>query len=240
VQKRGGDVVFHVQAPLVPLLHESGLEPAPIGAPVRPPADLQAPLMSLPRIFGTTLESIPAQVPYLTAKAELVDAWREKLRPLGGFKIGVHWHGSQIAIGDMRVIPLAEFEPLARVPGVTLVSLQKMEGLDQIAAVADRFKVVDFRNELDEAHGALMDSAAIIKNLDLVVTNDTVTAHLAGGLAMPVWVALLYSAEWRWLAAREDSPWYPTMRLFRQTRLDDWNGVFTRMATKLAALVGRR
>jgi hypothetical protein len=196
--------------------------------------------MSLPRVFGTTLESIPGGVPYLNAAAELVDLWREKLRPYRGFKIGIHWHGSQIAIGDLRVIPLAMFEALARVEGVTLVSLQKNEGLDQIGAVANRFRVVDFGDELDSAHGALMDTAAIMKNVDLVVTNDTVTAHLAGAMAVPVWVALIYSAEWRFLADRDDSPWYPTMRLFRQDRLDDWGGPFERMARELAGLVAQR
>jgi tetratricopeptide (TPR) repeat protein len=241
VRSRGGEVMLEVQPALVPLLTQSGYaDVVPTGAPLPKPCDVQAAMMSLPRILGTSLDSIPADVPYLSARSDLVEAWSRRLAPYPALKVGIHWHGSQIAIGDGRVVPLAQFESLAQIPGVTLISLQKKEGLDQLAAVADRFTVLDFSGELDEEHGALQDTAAIMKNLDLVVTNDTVTAHLAGALAVPVWVALPYSAEWRWLTVRDDSPWYPTMRLFRQMRLDDWSTVFQGMADKLAALAAAR
>jgi hypothetical protein len=117
--------------------------------------------------------------------------------------------------------------------GVRLFSLQKGPGAEQIGKVADRFAIMDLGRTLDEATGAFMDTAAIMKNLDLVVTSDTSIAHLAGALGVPVWVALPSTPNWRWLLQREDSPWYPTMRLFRQTARGDWDGVFARMAAAL-------
>ncbi|MGD9722730.1 MAG: tetratricopeptide repeat protein [Pirellulales bacterium] len=236
VQARGGEVALAVQPQLLPLLHTSGFQTA--ASVDRPPGDchVQAALMSLPRILGTRLDCIPADVPYLSADDALESLWRQRLAAHDGVKIGIHWHGSQVAIRDGRVIPLAEFAALARVPGTILVSLQKQEGVEQIAAVADRFEVLDFGDQLDGEHGALMDTAALMKTLDLVVTNDTVTAHVAGALSVPVWVALVFSAEWRWLADRDDSPWYPTMRLFRQARIGDWQSVLEPMAHQLAAL----
>ncbi len=241
VERRGGDVILAVQPQLFPLLKASAFGQLVAADQTElPNCEYQAATMSLPRIFCTALDSIPAEVPYLAADSELVGVWRHRLQPYPGFRIGIHWHGSEIAVRDGRVIPLQEFEALARVPGVTLVSLQKSEGHDQITAVAASFDVVEFGDELDEHHGVLMDSAAIMKNLDLVVTNDTVIAHLAGALGVPVWVALLYSAEWRWLTERDDSPWYPGMRLFRQPRVDDWRRTLSQMAEELRALVHRK
>ncbi len=151
-------------------------------------------------------------------------------------KIGIHWQGSKGWDTDRRSIALMEFEPLSRVPGVTLLSLQKNDGVEQLAALGSRFAVVDFGDRLD-ASGAFMDTAAIMKQLDVVVTCDTATAHVAGGLGVPVWLALTSSCEWRWMWGRQDSPWYPTMRLFRQTTPGDWAGVFERMAAELASLI---
>ena len=125
-------------------------------------------------------------------------------------------------------MPLAHFAPLARLPDVRLISLQKGFGSEQIG-VAD-FPLLDFAERLDTAAGPFMDTAAVISNLDLVVTSDTSMAHLAGALGAPVWVALQYGADWRFLRDREDSPWYPTMRLFRQTTLGHWPDVFERIA----------
>ncbi len=238
IRQRGGEVVLEVQAPLIPILEQSGFEHVvPIGEAITPPCDFQTTLLSLPRIFGTDLASIPATVPYLSADPQLADDWGTRLAELEGFKVGIHWHGSAVAIRQYRVIPLAEFEPVARIAGVTLVSLQKDSGHEQLAEFGGRFSVVDFGDELDGEHGPFMDTAAIMKNLDLVITTDTVTAHLAGALGVPVWVVLPLAGEWRWLTDREDSPWYPSMRLFRQQRLDDWSGAMARVADELTALV---
>ena len=123
---------------------------------------------------------------------------------------------------------LAHFAPLARLPGVRLISLQKGFGSEQVASVD--FPVLDLSGRLDEASGRFMDTAAVMCNLDLVVTSDTAMPHLAGALGVPVWVALPFSPDWRFLLEREDSPWYPSMRLFRQTAFGEWPAVFERIA----------
>jgi hypothetical protein len=129
-------------------------------------------------------------------------------------------------------VPLTQFAPLAAVPGVRLISLQKGAGSEQLAALGGLFPVVDLGDRLD-AGGPFLDTAALMKGLDLVVTCDTAVAHLAGALGVPVWVALALAPDWRWLLGRQDSPWYPTMRLFRQARRGEWGDVFARIAAAL-------
>jgi hypothetical protein len=202
--------------------------------------DVQAPFMSLPAILGTTLATIPADVPYLTADPELVARWRSRLESLPGFKIGIAWQGNAHHKWDRhRSIPLAKFAPLAEVPGVRLISLQKGPGTDQLKSFTKHYPVTDFGDELD-ASGAFTDTAALIRSLDLVITTDTALAHLAGALGAPVWLALSTVVDWRWLLDREDTPWYPTMRLFRQRTLGDWDFDFERMAVQLRRLVQQR
>jgi hypothetical protein len=128
------------------------------------------------------------------------------------------------------------FEPLGQVSGVRLISLQKGAGSEQLGEVRERFEVSEFP-QLDDQGGAFMDTAAVIENLDLVITSDSAVAHLAGALGRPVWLVLSAVGEWRWLLERSDSPWYPTMRLFRQSRLDQWDEVFQRMAEALREMV---
>lgn len=239
VRERGGRVQVVCQKTLLPLL--AGCDDierlAAQGDPL-PPFDVHAPLLSLPRIFGTTLETVPAGVPYLHADVRLVDRWHRELDELPGFRVGIAWQGSRSFYFDrLRSVPLAEFAPLAAVPGVTLISLQKGFGSEQMAALAERFAVIDLASRLDEASGPFVDTAAVMKSLDLVITSDTSIAHLAGALAVPVWVAIPFAPDWRWLLEREDSPWYPTMRLFRQTERGDWRSVFERIARALAARV---
>jgi hypothetical protein len=132
-----------------------------------------------------------------------------------------------------------QFAPLAAVPGVQLFSLQKGPGSEQLPMLAGQFAVSDLAGMLDLSEGAFLDTAAVMQNLDLVVTSDTAIAHLAGALGVPVWVALTFAPDWRWLVDREDSPWYPSMRLFRQRRLGAWSEVFGRMAAELATLPRR-
>jgi hypothetical protein len=200
-----------------------------------PPFDVHAPLLSLPQLFQTGLASIPAEVPYLRADPGLVEHWEHELTQWPGLRIGIAWQGNPRSADDpSRSLPLACFEPLARVPGVRLISLQKGPGCEQIDRLAGRFPVTDLSPRLDEASGPFRDTVAVMKNLDLVVTSDTVIAHLAGALAVPVWVALPFVPEWRWLLDREDSPWYPTMRLFRQTKQGNWREVFEGIAYELS------
>ncbi len=237
----GGTVLFEAPAALAPLLKASGFTGVIAGGSPLPQFDVHAPLMSLPGLFGTTLESIPADVPYLAAEPRLLKNWRGRLRGVPGFKVGIVWQGNAAYMFDhFRSIPLGEFAPLAEVPAVQLISLQKNAGVEQLAALEGQFTVVDLGSTLDGDAGAFMDTAAVMCSLDLVVTSDTAAAHLAGGLGVPVWVALSSSPEWRWMSDRPDSPWYPTMRLFRQPRQGDWQSVFESMKTQLATLAAAR
>src|SRR5262249_46611746 len=149
-------------------------------------------------------------------------------------RIGIAWQGNRYHKWDRhRSIPLVQFAPLARLPGVELVSLQKGYGSEQVAALAGRFHVTEPAGDGSATPEAFLDTAAIMKRLDVVITVDTAIAHLAGGLGVPVWVALSTITDWRWLQKRDDSPWYPTMRLFRQSQLGDWAPVFERMAAQV-------
>jgi tetratricopeptide (TPR) repeat protein len=207
-----------------------------------PAFDCYAPLLSLPGLLGTTRDSIPANVPYLSADPGLVQHWRRELAPVRGLKVGIAWQGNPKYKADrLRSIPLAQFEALARVPGVQLISLQKGPGTEQLAAVADRFRIIDLGSRLDELTGPFQDTAAVVRNLDLIVAPDTALTHLAGGLGAPVWAALAFAPHWVWCRDSTDSPWYPATRLFRQTKWGDWDSVFARMAEELRKLAaGRR
>ncbi len=236
----GGRVVVEIPAALHPLLHESGIQDLIARGAALPAFDLHAPLLSLPGILGRHLEDIPDRVPYLTARPSLIENWRGVVRGTPGLKVGIAWQGSATYGGDrFRSIPLTQFKPLAQA-SVELISLQKGPGSEQLAAIAGSFSVRDFGDDLDTAHGPFMDTAAIIGNLDLVVTSDTAVAHLAGALAVPTWVALPLAADWRWMRDRDDTPWYPHMRLFRQSHFDDWPPVFHRMAEELQAAAASR
>jgi tetratricopeptide (TPR) repeat protein len=232
VRQLGITVCFECQPALTNLLAGiAGVDQiVAAGAPL-PHFDVQAPLLSLPGIFGTTVSTIPAPVPYLRADSERREWWRKELEPLGGFKIGIAWQGNPEVKGDCyRSFPLTCFEALARVEGARLVSLQKGPGTVQLSA--QTFPILDLSDRLDR-EAAFIDTAAVMMNLDLVVTVDSALAHVAGALGVPVWVPLSLAPDWRWLLERTDSPWYPTMRLFRQDRLGDWESVFAEMATAL-------
>ena len=191
----------------------------------------------MPRLFKTSLESIPAGSPYIFADEALVEDWKNRLTEPTGLMVGISWQGSTTYFGDQfRSIPLQQFGVIARIPDVNLISLQKGDGLEQLETLEDPFDVLDFGDTLDRQAGPFMDSAALMLNLDLVITSDTAIAHVAGALGVPVWLALRVTPDWRWLLDREDSPWYPTMRLFRQTELGDWDSVFQRMATAVRRL----
>jgi tetratricopeptide (TPR) repeat protein len=240
VKARGGRVLLECHPALAPLLSSCpGLDgTVPEGGPL-PDFDVQAPLMSLPALLGTTLATVPAEVPYLSPPAPLAERWRERLGAVKAFRVGVAWQGNRHHPWDRRrSFALAQLRPLARVEGVRLVSLQKGPGAAQLSGCD--FPVMDLAAELDEQSGAFLDTAAVMKSLDLVVTADTAVGHLAGALAVPVWVALARVADWRWLLDRQDSPWYPTMRLFRQQETGDWGAVFWRMAAELGRLVAAR
>ena len=180
--------------------------------------------------------AIPAGVPYIHADPGLVEKWRSEFDRRAGnrspFRVAIAWQGSSAYRMDhFRSMPLSFFAPLAKIRGVELISIQKGPGSEQIKQVD--FPVIDLGDELDSASGAFMDTAAIMTVVDLVITSDTVIPHLAGALGVPVWMATPFIPDWRWLLDREDSPWYPTLRLFRQTEIGVWDNVFQRLAAAL-------
>ena len=239
LKARGASVVFESQERLLKILaRTTGLDAIFAHGQEPPPHDFYAPLLSVPGMIGTGLDSIPADVPYVHPDPALVDYWRRELAAYPEFKVGINWQGNKDYAGDFhRSMALTHFAALARVPGVRLFSLQKNAGTEQLKALDGAFPVVDLGPRLDEANGPFMDTAAVMKNLDLFITSDTAVVHLAGAMGVPVWVALSAAPGWQWMAGREDSPWYPTMRLFRQPRLGEWTSVFERIAAELVRVV---
>ena len=197
--------------------------------------DAQIAISSLPRAFGTRLDSVPSQPPYLFAEPDRVARWAERIGP-HGFRIGCVWQGNANPEADIaRSFALKELAPLAAVAGVRLISLQKGFGEEQLWRSPPDFAVERLSADFDASQHAFLDAAAAMASLDLVVTCDTSIAHLAGALGRPVWVAHKRDAEWRWLRGRDDSPWYPTLRLFRQKAEGVWAPVFAAMAKALTA-----
>jgi ADP-heptose:LPS heptosyltransferase len=201
--------------------------------------DLYCPLLSLPGLLGIDESNIPKTVPYLFSEPHRAARWRPRVEALPGFKVGICWQGNPAHGGDrFRSIPLEQFAALAEVPGVTLVSLQKGHGVEQIEASCDRIALQVF-DDMDR-QSVFLDTAAVMEHLDLVITVDTSIAHLAGAMGRPVWVLLSTASDWRWLDGRADSPWYPTMRLFRQKSLGDWAEVLREVADALKTESGRK
>ena len=203
-----------------------------------PDFDCFTSLMSLPARFDARPEAIPRSVPYLAAEAARVARWADVLADLPGKKVGIVWQGNT-SISPERSLTLEALEPLSRVPGISLVSLQQGPGRAELELVSREGsgwpRVVDAGGMAEEGdtEAAFVETAAVLKNLDLLVTCDTSIAHLAGALGIPVWVMLPHVADWRWLVDRDDSPWYPSMRLFRQPAAGDWPAVARRVAEAL-------
>ncbi len=189
--------------------------------------DYQIALMSLPHAFGTTLGSIPAQLPYLYAEPQRVAHWAARIGG-DGFRIGICWHGNA-KINLERSIPLTAFAPLAAIEGVRLISLMR-EADGDANAHSSAVPIETLGPDFDAGPDAFLDTAAAMAHLDLIVTSDTAIAHLAGALGRPTYVALKRVPDWRWLMKGERSPWYPTLRLYRQTDRGDWRPVFDRIA----------
>ena len=194
-------------------------------------------MLNLPLIFKTTLETIPAQMPYLFADQKLVELWHERLTNDRNLKVGVCWRGDA-AHGDHKFMPFPYFEQLANIPGITVYSLQKNEPTSSLkpADKAQGTRIQQFDSDFDGTHGRFMDTVAVMKNLDLIITVDTSIAHLAGGLGVPTWVVLPFPAEWRWLTHGDTTPWYKSMRLFRQKKYGNWDDVFDQIIQELSRI----
>lgn len=193
-----------------------------------PSFDVHCPLLSLPPAFGTTLASVPADVPYLRVDAALAERWQGRLRRFAGLRIGLVWAGNKSHKRDaQRSLPLAAMEGLLALPGVHWISLQKGDARAQLPPYADR--IIDWTDELTD----FGQTAALVSQLDLVIAVDTAVAHLAGALGRPVNLLLPSVPDWRWLLDRSTSPWYPAMRLFRQPQPGAWNEVLAGVAAAI-------
>ncbi|HEB41775.1 MAG TPA: hypothetical protein ENI08_02015, partial [Candidatus Dependentiae bacterium] len=211
-----------------------------------PAFDLHAPLMSLPHILKTTIDTVPTDIPYLYAKPELVEYWKGKLSSDKNVKVGICWQGNSKystpmlrATVALKSMDLNKLSPFGNVPGVSIYSLQKTTGTDQLKTVAPGFTIHTFDDDFDESNGRFMDTVAIIKNLDLVITVDTSIGHLAAALGKPTWVILPNPPDWRWMINRDDTPWYPTMRLFRQPTPGDWESIIAVITQELEKYVNQ-
>ncbi len=228
---RGARVILDAAPAMRSLLAQiEGVTLTALDAP-SPAFDLYCPLMSLPQALDVTLEDLPAEVPYLAAPAAHVERWRSRLAVGTGLKIGINWAGNPTFHHDtIRSIGLARMLPLLAQTGVQFFALQK----DLRDGDADILRSHPGVVPLGEQIETFADTAAVISLLDLVISSDTSVAHLAGALGKPVWILLHHVPDWRWLLDRDDSPWYPTARLFRQTEFGDWNGVVERVAAELS------
>jgi len=233
VAARGGNIILEIQKPLVALVTPSaGVTIVARGDPL-PPFDLHCPLLSLPLAFATTLQNIPASMPYLAAADERVAHWRARLAGEPGLKVGIAWAGSPIHRNDRhRSIPIEKFKPLLELAGARFFSWQVGARAADLATV-EPVPVTDLAGELTD----FGETAAAVANLDLIISADTALVHLAGALNKPVWTMLPFAPDWRWLTARSDSPWYPSMRLFRQAKVGDWDGVIAAVLQALSERV---
>ncbi len=236
LRESGADITFIAPKPLITLFSRNYpwltiAERAGLGVTY----DFQIPLMSLPSVFATTWETLPRDVPYLRPAPEYADKWRERIGD-EGFRVGIIWQGNPKYGPDIhRSIPLTNYAPLAAVEGVRLISLQVFHGLDQLDDLPSGMEVERLGEEITNNPSGYREVTGAMANLDLIVTSDTGPAHLAGAMALPVWVALRNRPDWRWMNEGTESPWYPTMRLFRQKERGAWLPVFEEIADALRA-----
>jgi tetratricopeptide (TPR) repeat protein len=232
VAEQGADVILHVQPPLKRLMSGiAGPRTVLSHGEIPPPFDLHCPLLSLPLAFGTRLDTIPPCDYRMYVPPQLMQQWESKLGPKTKPRVGIVWSGAAIHKGDHnRSIPLHSLLGLLKLP-IQIVSLQKeLHGDDQSVLDAHKAQIAHFGPVLTD----FSDTAALASLMDVVVSVDTSVAHLAGALGRPTWILLPYIPDWRWLLDREDSPWYPTVRLFRQASPGEWGDVIARVASALS------
>ena len=235
VAKLGGRVLLEAQQPLVSLLSTlSGVEIVIAKSGVPPVTDCHIPLLSLPYIFKTTLDTVPAPIPYLTPDPSKVKEWSQILAGDTQFKVGLVWRGSTTNPMDRdRSCCLDELVPLLAIPGISYYSLQVGSGADEITSLPQSVGLIDLTERLDD----FSDTAALMANLDLIISVDTAVVHLAGAMGKAVWVVLAHRADWRWMREGRTSPWYPTMLLFRQLRVGDWGPVIDAVGRELKEML---
>lgn len=198
--------------------------------------DCHSPLLSLPLAFRTSIDTIPNETPYLRADPSRIDYWTQRIGS-HGFKIGVCWQGNVGPLDRGRSFPVTCLYNISQIPGVRLFSLLKGGVTSQLQSLPEGMRVEVFGDEFDRGQNSFLDAAAVMKLCDLVITSDTAVAHLGGALGVVTWVALKSVPDWRWMLERTDSPWYPSVKLFRQRSRDEWTSVFGDMESILRTLV---
>jgi tetratricopeptide (TPR) repeat protein len=238
VKERGARVAMEVPEALLRLMAGlEGVDELVEKGNALPAFDFHCPLMSLPLAFNTTIESIPHLIPYIHSNIDKEDKWRVHIGN-SGFKIAICWQGSTKGKVDIgRSFPVSLFEGLAKINDVRLISLQKNEGVEQLKNLPAGMRVETLPDDFDNGDNAFLDSACVMKCVDLVITSDTALTHLAGALGVKTWLPLKYVPDWRWMLETSSSPWYPNHRLFRQAIRGEWGSVFKAMELELRALV---
>jgi len=238
VQARGGRVIFECQQNLIRLIKNcSGIDEIVLRKSVDDSEvrfDYQIDLLGLPNIFKTTMSTIPASVPYMQVDKKLINKWRTKVGQVKKFKVGIVWAVEPSRENDsFRSCALSDFGVLSKIPGIAFYSLQKGRAAKQISNTPLKMDLINLSINFRD----FADTAAAIENLDLVISVDTSVVHLAGALGKPAWTLLPYRCDPRWMLERTDSPWYPTMKLFRQNDHREWGDVFERVCAELKMII---
>jgi tetratricopeptide (TPR) repeat protein len=238
VAQHGAKVIIECHQELSSLLQSiEGVKQFIVQGEPLPDFDMQCPLLTLPLVFNTTLENIPAEVPYISVTSMLIQKWKDKIQQDNSrLKIGLVWQGNPKHKNDInRSIPFAHFSPFAKLSDITFYSLQKGKASEHAKLFSTGMKFLDLTEEIND----FSDTAALIKNLDLIISVDTAVTHLAGALGKPVWTLIPFRSDWRWMLNRDHSPWYPTMRLFRQPSPKDWESVIEKVTDELLKLLSK-
>jgi tetratricopeptide (TPR) repeat protein len=235
--RAGAKVILNVQPELVALLSSiEGVDRIVCRGEKLPSFDVHCPMPSLPRAFRTQLDEVPAAIPYVRASGERLEKWRSRIEPFGKPCIALAWSGNPAHVNDRhRSIPLACLDPLLSTSGAQFVGIQRDLRANEAELLPNR-RMANLGTELDD----FADTAAVIAFADLVISVDTAVAHLAGALGKPVWILLPFAPDWRWMLGREDTPWYPTARLFRQPAIGAWDSVIARVRSELDARLQNR
>jgi tetratricopeptide (TPR) repeat protein len=239
VAQHGTKVIIECHKEISTLLRTiEGVEQFIVQGEPLPHFDIQCPILTLPLVFNTTPENIPVNIPYISVNSILIQKWKDKIQHDNSkLKVGIVWHGNPKHKNDRnRSMPFAHFSPFAKFTDITFYSLQKGKASEQARNFSMGMKFIDLTEEIND----FSDTAALIENLDLTMSVDTSVVHLAGALGKPIWTLLPFAPDWRWMLNREDSPWYPTMRLFRQPSPGDWNSVIKKVSEELQELVSSK
>lgn len=245
LKKKGARVILQVPPCLQKVAHQCDYIDEVVIPGQRPqlPFDAVTSIQSLATLIDIDIETLPND-PYLFADEKVTAMWQHKLAKDKNFKIGICWMPGGNIAGHVpqgqRHVPLKLFAPLAEIPGVTFYSLQKLVGLDELKHLPAHFKVVEFGPDFDETRGGFVDTAAVMKNMDLIITVDTSVAHFAGALGVPTWTLLPYHPDPRWMLERSDSPWYPSMKLFRCPEPYAWREAMAQVKSELTQVVKKK